>query len=345
MGDSLTLTTIIDDESLNEQSVLITTYLQAKRGTNVRTLVLPKYAGDCQQLGVIIQKAECLVSLRCDAVTATRTHAFQDCNTLAEVNFPMCTDIGEGVFSGCTHLTDVTAPRCSTVGNGAFSGDNVLRSAVFKACTSIGHSAFNSCVGLNNVDFPVCTTIGSNAFGRCHCLKNVDFPVCTTIGSQAFSMCGLLESADFLMCNEISARTFVGCETLKTVNFPVCTTIDDSAFGRCHSLVSVVCLPDMVNHFLKDADGPVYVTILGEKKGISDWIATEIPQKKKLKKNYQRESVLAYFMAMNKINKPRIAAMPSANIVPALPRELVETVLASTFVHEHLYQFTRVAER
>jgi len=76
---------------------------------------------------------------------------FSDCDTLASVNLPQATAIGDVAFYDCASLASVNLPQA----------------------TAIGNSAFNSCGSLASVSLPQAQTVGAYAFYNCTSLTAV----------------------------------------------------------------------------------------------------------------------------------------------------------------------------
>ena len=161
-SEPVTLATVVDDLSAANDEI-------DAQGVILEELVLSVYERSPATLFRDIIDGS-VVTIRLDEVTSIGRRAFQGCQALSSVDFPLVTSI------------DVSA----------FYGYDALTKANFPQATSIGANAFCYCQALSSVNFPLVTSIGSGAFGSCQALSTVNFPQATSIGSQAFYNCQAL---------------------------------------------------------------------------------------------------------------------------------------------------------
>ena len=97
--------------------------------------------------------------------------------SLATLDFPKVTEIGDGAFYGCPELQTLNFPKAKTIGSNVFDvglyvGDMAVRNIVltsvsFPEVTHIGYCAFQYCDNLQSIDFPKLEIIEVNAFDYC----------------------------------------------------------------------------------------------------------------------------------------------------------------------------------
>ncbi len=84
-------------------------------------------------------------------MTEIHDKAFLECTSLALINAPEVTTLGQDAFANCASLAAVTLPMLSTV----------------------GESAFNSCSALTDLSIPNASSIKGNAFLQCDTLTSL----------------------------------------------------------------------------------------------------------------------------------------------------------------------------
>lgn len=128
-------------------------------------------------------------------------YAFYGCLSLAGVNMPYVTEIGEGCFADCINLRHFSAARLEVIGANAFapSTDDMPSGATFET-----------------VSLPALRVIGENAFYGCVYLKEIDLSNVTEIGATAFAFCQSMTKVTFSdKLTELKDLTFYGCVALK----------------------------------------------------------------------------------------------------------------------------------
>ncbi|MCD8305996.1 MAG: leucine-rich repeat domain-containing protein [Prevotella sp.] len=195
-------------------------------------------------------------------ITSIGNDAFQNCTSLATVNFNAteCSDfrviISIHPFYGCSALTTVNIGASVTKIPDYLLYDissvTTLTFADNSALTSIGNYAFNECSSLQSVTLPEnLTSIGNYAFCSCTKLATVTFEensALTTIGKYAFYNCALTEITIPENVETIDNYAFEDCTELATVTFEESsklTTIGTSAFYNCKVLTEIT-IPENV---------------------------------------------------------------------------------------------------
>lgn len=185
--------------------------------------------------------------------------AFEECNSLTNVDLPLCSHIGSNAFYENINLSQVNAPECTNIEDAAFYKCSSLTSINnFPKCSSVGSSAFAYCSSLTTVSLNNVKTIGSFAFASCYSLTTLNLSNVETIGTQAFYNCITLTSIDFPKCKTFEMMTspaymgssyttyiggaFNGCSNLSTVNLPECEVIAPTTFLRC-SFITELSFP------------------------------------------------------------------------------------------------------
>ena len=186
--------------------------------------------------------------------------AFKDCLSLASVDMPSATKVGEWTFFGCTALVSVDIPSVTTIGGNAFSGCSALTSVDMPSVTSIGGGAFCGCTSLASVEMPSVMSIedvnGKGAFQDCTSLVSVKMPSATKVGEWAFFGCTALVSVDMPSVTSIGEWAFLGCTSLTSVDLHFVTEIESDAFYDCTSLKEINV--DVSNNNYASVDGVLY---------------------------------------------------------------------------------------
>ena len=131
------------------------------------------------------------------------TYAFNSCNELTSVDFPIATSVGKNAFNGCHQLTSVYIPAATSVGESAFGNCKNLTSANFPVATSVGDSMFSSCSALASINIPKATSVGSSMFSSCSALTSVDLPSVTYVGPSAFRGCSSITAVILRSTNRV----------------------------------------------------------------------------------------------------------------------------------------------
>lgn len=143
--------------------------------------------------------------------------AFANCNSLTDVKFKACKNIGYSAFSSCNALNHITLPSdLKTIGQYAFSGCHNLHSVDFPPLLErIGSYAFKSCA-LDSISLPGLTRIDEYAFQYCSNLKEVKVPsTLESVGDKAFEGCSNLNDVFTytILPVKINQNTFCTYET------------------------------------------------------------------------------------------------------------------------------------
>ena len=147
-------------------------------------------------------------------VTAVRTHAFRDVETLWSVRF------NEGL---------------EELDNGCFWGSGVWRLALPSSVKHMGVYAFNSCKNLERADLRAAglEELRSGTFGNCEKLRSVLLGDLKSIGNNCFSGSGLEEVSIPKDVRHIEDYTFSSCKRLKRVVFTGdVETVGEQAFAE-----------------------------------------------------------------------------------------------------------------
>lgn len=173
------------------------------------------------------------------------SHAFENCNNLSQIEFPILSDIGwtsvydynwqgQYTFLNCSKLRLFNAPNMTYDGGGQ------------PTQTGVAKGMFENCINLETVQFSTSyTAVGARMFYNCSSLQSINLPTCTYILSQAFMNCISLSEIDIPNCTYLGMEAFKNCYNLETVRIGA-VGIDlmpfSSCFENCSSLKSVVFL-------------------------------------------------------------------------------------------------------
>ena len=117
--------------------------------------------------------------------------------TITEYHDEQLTQLPDYAFNNCQSLSNVNSPNVTTIGPYAFSGCKSLANADVSNATTIGSYAFNNCSALTSIELPNATTLKSNAFNYCSILRRIELPNITTISRAALAWNYELEYVDF----------------------------------------------------------------------------------------------------------------------------------------------------
>ena len=163
-------------------------------------------------------------------ITSIGRSAFEDCNTLASVNFPLVASIGQSAFTGCTALTSVDMPNALYIGYHAFSRCTSLTSISLPEARSIGAGAFFN-NGLTSIDLPKVLSIDYEAFTNCTVLASISIPSVQSIGSEAFYGCSGLGSVTLgEPATSLGSYLFSGTTSAQTITVHIPESARD-AYG------------------------------------------------------------------------------------------------------------------
>ena len=168
------------------------------------------------------------------------SYSFWSCNTLRSVSLPLATNIGTYSFSNCYALTSATFDNLTVIANNAFDSCTSLVDISFPKVTAIGNNSFLSCTKLKGASFPLATSIGANAFTGNLGLAEVSFPRAITIGDGAFFGCSILANITLTAATSIGTNTFRGCNLLQYAVLPCVETIGNSSFNECYGLTKAI---------------------------------------------------------------------------------------------------------
>lgn len=110
----------------------------------------------CENLSVV-ENSEC--------VTTICNQAFYNCSSLAHVDLPSCTTIGDASFQYCTNLSSIDGlSNCRSVEKSAFAYCSSLKSIALPSCGFIRERAFFCCPNIRVSLGAFCPHLENNAF-------------------------------------------------------------------------------------------------------------------------------------------------------------------------------------
>lgn len=188
-----------------------------------------------------------------DTVTSIGGGAFENCDKLAEINFPdsLTAIEGEYAFARCKALTEIVLPKnLETIGLRVFYECVNLQKVVLpEGLKAIKDFAFGYCTSLSDVTLPSSLVeLDACAFGGCTSLEKINIPAGLTsvlaTGNYAygpFEGCSALKTVTFGEgITRIPNWLFYKCSALETIEIPeTVTVIDSHAFRRCTSLTKI----------------------------------------------------------------------------------------------------------
>lgn len=188
-----------------------------------------------------------------DTVTSIGGGAFENCDKLAEINFPdsLTAIEGEYAFARCKALTEIVLPKnLETIGLRVFYECVNLQKVVLpEGLKAIKDFAFGYCTSLLDVTLPSSLVeLDACAFGGCTSLEKINIPAGLTsvlaTGNYAygpFEGCSALTDVSFGEgITRIPNWLFYKCSGLETITVPeTVTVIGSHAFRRCTSLTKI----------------------------------------------------------------------------------------------------------
>ena len=180
-----------------------------------------------------------------DTVTSVGWYAFQECTSLASVQFSQnITEIGGYAFYHCAALTEVNLPE----------GLTKMRDAAFADCAALalvyipstleecdGYGPFTRCSSLDSVTFGEgIPKICSNLFKECAGLTHIKIPdTVTSVGWHAFQYCSNLVSVQFSKnITEIGGYAFQNSGLNSIVVPDTITAYADGTLQNCDKLIN-----------------------------------------------------------------------------------------------------------
>ena len=172
--------------------------------------------------------------------------AFYNCYRISSFYAPMLELVGAEAFYYNKWMTaDIDFPVCSYIGNYAFTNCSSITSVNLPECLSIGNGAFSSCISLSYVNIPNCSYIGQNAFISCKLLSSINIPNCSYISSGAFDGCSSLSTATLTNLLSMGENAFRSCG-LESLYLPKCLNVPNYVFQN-NSDLSVISLPRVMS--------------------------------------------------------------------------------------------------
>ena len=186
----------------------------------------------------VIDEANCVIAIE--------GNSFSNCTNLVEVDFPVCTTIGDavdglldGAFEGCTSLATLNFPQLTSAGYGAFSGGLPLTTTDFGELVTAGKECFAGTTA-TSLSLPSLTSAGVSCFTQSLNLSSISLPSLITLEEGGFSQC----------------PSFV------TISLPLVTTIGDTALAECTSLTTI-SIPSCLNLGSSVLNNNVFFNIIG----------------------------------------------------------------------------------
>lgn len=171
--------------------------------------------------------------------------AFYNCYRISSFYAPMLEFVaGEAFYWNKWMTADIDFPVCSYIGNFAFTNCSSITSVNLPECLSIGNGAFSCCILLSYLNIPECKTIGSNAFFSCSSLSTVTLTNLLSMGDNAFRGCRL-ESLYLPKCLSVPGYAFQDNPDLSVISLPRVSSIGYYGFYG-DSKISVIDLPFLI---------------------------------------------------------------------------------------------------
>ena len=188
-----------------------------------------------------------------DTVTSIGGGAFENCDKLAEINFPdsLTAIEGEYAFARCKALTEIVLPKnLETIGLRVFYECVNLQKVVLpEGLKAIKDFAFGYCTSLLDVTLPSSLVeLDACAFGGCTSLEKINIPAGLTsvlaTGNYAygpFEGCSALTDVSFGEgITRIPSWLFYKCSGLETITVPeTVTVIGSHTFRQCKNLTKI----------------------------------------------------------------------------------------------------------
>jgi hypothetical protein len=208
----------------------------------------------------VIDEANCVIAIE--------GNSFSNCTNLVEVDFPVCTTIGDavvglldGAFEGCTSLATLNFPQLTSAGYGAFSGFVPLTTTDFGELVTAGRECFAATTS-TSLSFPSLVTAGDFCFYDCANLTSISLPSLINVGGACFQQCLLLPSLTLPSATIIDLAAFLSCTSLTTISLPSATYIGENAMENCISLTTI-SIPSCTNLGGSVLDNDVFKDIIG----------------------------------------------------------------------------------
>lgn len=184
---------------------------------NVQSIATEAFV-DCDNLRTVIINSEGFDSDNTSNINTIGELAFNACDNITEVYFPMVKHIENRAFNGCNNLVSIDIREVETLGTQAFNGCKNLETVTISKVNSIKEATFYQCMKLQTIDLSNVEYIENNAFYICSSLKNVNLSSIKEIGWHAFYATALETITIPSTCTKIGEGAFQKCSNLRVAN-------------------------------------------------------------------------------------------------------------------------------
>lgn len=168
-----------------------------------------------------------LVTVDFPLLTSIHICGFYDCLVLENINFPSVTFIGESAFSETPRLIDLSFPKVLHIGNYAFMY-NPATSISFPLLQSTGDACFQSMDNLETVSLPSLVSLGEENFTGDNLITVISLPKATSIAINGFAEVEGITTVSLPLVRTIGNWSFYGCIALTSLSIPSCTALGSS---------------------------------------------------------------------------------------------------------------------
>lgn len=245
------------------KNIIITDYIDARRGSTATTLLLKANFGESYEniednitLMVRLPYTEGDENIAMASLNALRTYFngyTGDCTVdliiIGTSYIPWQSfETTVGMFEGCEWLSGVTLGETVwLISHNTFKDCVNLTTVDLGGVEEIGASAFRGCTSLANVDLGRVERIYEEAFYGCTALKSITIPsTVTTIRDAAFSGSGLTSVTIPGTVVDVGSGPFAYCTSLESVEFGDGFTAIPAAFFLGCTKLSTVTIPKSV---------------------------------------------------------------------------------------------------
>lgn len=171
-----------------------------------------------------------LVKVSIPGVKRVYTNTFHNCTSLESIDFAdSVTTIYNYGFAYCNSLPEIDFPVCTSVGNNAFVSNFAASAISLPRTTSIGTSVFTYCSAAKTINLPVATSIGSDSLNGLTSCSYINIPKCQTLTTPF----GATYNAAFTL------------PALTSLTLPAIETISAKCFGAAANQIYTPNLADL----------------------------------------------------------------------------------------------------